>query len=166
MPSRRTILASLGGVTLSGVGAWLWLTPATATGYVQEKSIEVRYRADNRTHSESVVTVSLGSPPGSDTPQLDWLHDDWEAEFDSPTTPVVSDVLHQQLQRAYEDVRYVVGVCSPSWSGEDREIGCYNAPTSRADFNRVQVHDRVTAARTDAELSIRAVDGTWTFDDR
>ena len=164
MPSRRTIIGSFGGAALSGLGAWWWLTPAT--GYVQEKSIEARYRADNQLHSESVITVTLSRPPGSDSPQLNWLHDDWRGQFESPTTPVVSETLHQELQQAYEDVRYVVGVCSPSWGEEEQAAGCYNASASRADFNRVQVHDRVTASKTDAGISIHSVKGTWSFDDQ
>lgn len=165
MPSRRTVVGSLGGAALSGLGAWLWFTPASATGYVQEKSIEARYRADDRIHSESIVTVTLASPPGADSPQVDWLHDDWQGRFESPTTPVVSETLHRELRRAYEDVRYVVGVCSPSWGDTDRAAGCHNASASRADFNRVQVHDRVTASRTDGGISIHGVEGTWSFEE-
>jgi len=164
MPSRRTLIASLGGAALSGVGAWFWLTPASATGYVQEKSIEARYREDSQLHSESIMTVTLSNPPGSARPQLNWLHDDWQEQFDSPTSPTVSEALHQELQQAYEDIRYVVGVCTPAWGNEQQETGCYNAPTSREEFNRVQVHDRVTASRTDTGLSIHTVDGTWSFD--
>jgi len=163
MPSRRTVIGSLGAAALSGLGTWWWLTPEHATGYVQEKSIEARYREGNRLHSESVVTVTLNSPPGS--PQLNWLHDDWQERFDSPTTPVVSEALHHELQQAYEDVRYIVGVCSPSWGDGERAAGCYNAGAGRADFNRVQVHDRVTASRTDAGISIHGVEGTWSFDE-
>lgn len=118
-----------------------------------------------RLHSESVITVTLGSPPGSGPPQLNWLHDDWQDRFDSPTTPVVSDSLHHDLRRAYEDVRYVVGVCSPSWGDEGRAVGCHSASTSRAEFNRAQVHDRVTASHTDAGISIHGVEGTWSFGD-
>ncbi len=39
MPSRWTLIASFGGVGLSGFGVWLWLAPTSAPGYVQEKSI-------------------------------------------------------------------------------------------------------------------------------
>lgn len=73
MLSRRTIVASVGpgGAAVSGVGAWLWLTSEPATGYVQERSIEARYREDNQLQSESVVTVTLSNPPGSGPPRLD-----------------------------------------------------------------------------------------------
>jgi len=162
MPSRRTVVGSLGAVALGGLGAWFWLTPAT--GYVQEKSIEARYRDGDQLHSESIITVTLGSPPGAGAPRLTWLHDDWQDQFDSPTTPVVSEPLHRKFQQAYESVRYVVGVCSPSWGEEEQAAGCHNASTSREDFNRVQVHDRVTASQTDAGISIHDVEGTWSFD--
>jgi hypothetical protein len=164
MPSRRTIIGSCGALALSGFGAWWWLTPAT--GYVQEKSIEARYREDNHLHSESILTVTLSNPPGSDSPQVNWLHDDWEGQFESPPTPEVSAALHQELQQVYEDVRYVVGVCSPSWGDEEQATGCYNASASREDFNRVQVHDRVTASQTDAGIAIHNVEGTWSFEER
>jgi hypothetical protein len=164
MPSRRSIIASIGGAALSGFGVWYWFTSKSATGYVQEKSIEARYREDNQLHSESIITVTLSNPPGSGSPQLNWLHDDWQSQFDSPSSPVVSEDLHQELQQAYEDIRYVVGVCSPTWGDEQQETGCHNAPTSRENFNQVQVHDRVTASRTDTGLSIDSVNGTWSFD--
>lgn len=163
MPSRRTIIASLGGAGLSGFGAWFWLTSESATGYVQEKSIEARYREDNQLHSESIITVTLSNPPGSDSSQLNRLHDDWHGQFESPTSPIVSEPLHQELQQAYENIRYVVGVCSPAWSDEEQGTGCYNAPTSREEFNRVQVYDRVTASHTDTRISIQSVNGTWSF---
>jgi len=164
MPSRRTVIGSIGGVALSGAAAWAWVTPSSSPGYVQEKSIEASYRAGDRMHSESIVTVTLGDPPGSSSPHVTWLHDDWQGQFDSPATPTVSEALHRELQRAYEDVRYVVGVCSPSWGDTERAAGCYNANASREEFNRVQVHDRVTASRADAGISIRSVEGTWSFE--
>lgn len=163
MLSRRGIIASIGGAALSGFGVWYWFTSESATGYVQEKSIEARYREDNQLHSESIITVTLSNPPGSGSPQLNWLHDDWQSQFDSPSSPVVSEDLHQELQQSYERIRYVVGVCSPTWGDEQQETGCHNAPTSREDFNQVQVHDRVTASRTDTGLSIESVNGMWSF---
>ncbi|CAJ52218.1 hypothetical protein [Haloquadratum walsbyi] len=164
MPSRRSIIASLGALTLSGFGAWFWLTSESASGYVQEKSIEARYREENQLHSESIITVTLSNPPGSAPPQLSWLHDDWQNQFDSPTSPVVSEALDKQLHQAYEDIRYIVGVCTPAWGNEQQETGCHNAPTSREEFNRVQVHNRVSASYTDTGLSIHRVNGTWAFD--
>ena len=163
MPSRRTVIGSLGVATLSGLGAWLWFTPAK--GYVQEKSIEVKYREENQLYSESVITVTLSNPPGSDSPQITWLHDDWQERFESPATPVVSESLHTELHQVYEEVRYVVGICSPSWGGNEQATGCYTASAGREDFNRVQVHDRVTASKSNGGLAIHSVTGTWSFDD-
>jgi hypothetical protein len=162
MPSRRTVLGALGATAVCGFVGYSRLD--RATGYVQEKSIEVRYREDSRRYGESVITVSLSDPPGADPPQLDWLHDDWEERFATPQTPVVSDELHSDLQRTYEEVRYVVGVCSPSWGTDEHRVGCRTANVTRNDFNRVQVHDRVTVTRTSPGISIHGVDGSWTFD--
>jgi hypothetical protein len=159
MPSRRTVLGTLGTVAVGGFAGYTWLN--RATGYVQEKSIEVTYREDNQWYAESVITVSLGNPAGVGEPELHWLHDDWEGRFETPNTPAVSDALHEDLQREYEEVRYVVGVCSPEWKTDDSGIGCRNANATREDFNRVQVHDRVTASYDSPTLSIHDVDGTW-----
>ncbi|ELZ95843.1 hypothetical protein C440_06122 [Haloferax mucosum ATCC BAA-1512] len=164
MPSRRTILGALGATAVSSVVGYRWLN--RVTGYVQEKSVEVRYREDDRWHGESVITVALNLSAESDQPDLHWLHDDWEDRFETPHTPVVSDTLHEDLQREYETVRYVVGVCSPEWETDEDRIGCRNANVSRADFNRVQAHDRVKASYDSLGLSIHDVEGTWSFDER
>ncbi|MFC5969920.1 hypothetical protein ACFPYI_01115 [Halomarina salina] len=159
MPSRRALLATLGLGTASTLSGCSWLDGAS--GYVQEKSIEVTYREDGRRFGESVVTVSLSSPPGTESPELLRLHDNWANRFETPHKPIVSQALHEDLTREYESVRYVVGVCSPSWAEELRNIGCRNANASREDFNQVQVHDEVTASYESPTISIHSVDGTW-----
>lgn len=162
MSSRRTVLGTLSIATLSVLAGCSWLN--RATGYVQVKSIEVAYRENNQRYAESVITVSLSDPPGAESPQLNYVHDDWKDWFDTPHTPVVSDALHEDLQREYEEVQYVVGVCSPSWSDNEYPVGCHNANASRTDFNRVQVHDRVTASYDTPHIFIHEVDGSWSFD--
>jgi hypothetical protein len=134
-------------------------------GYVQLQSIAGRYSDGGRQTEESILRVTLSSPPGTGPPQVDFLHDDWASQFESPQTPVVSDDLHDELQRAYETVRYVVGVCSPAWAdSEDESIGCYNVATTRENFNRVQVHDHVTVSSDGTSLTIHSTDGEWTFE--
>lgn len=139
-------------------------TRSGAEGYVQLKSIEGRYSEDGTRAEESVIRVTLSSPPGADSPELTFLDDEWADRFDAPREPVVPDALHDDLSRVYEKVRYVVGVCSPSWATTGESAGCYNVATTRENFNDVQVHDRVTASSDGTSLTIHSTDGTWTFD--
>ncbi|WP_120246944.1 hypothetical protein [Halopiger aswanensis] len=158
MPSRRTALSLLG---TAGIGAIAGCSSlGQQVGYVQLKSIEVEYSEENKRHSKSLLRVSLSEPAGAEKPQVDWLDEEWSDHFETPHEPVVSESLDEAIQRAYDEVRYVIGVCSPSGSDE----GCRNADTSRDDFNRVQVHDRVTASYRDSHISIQDVDGKWEFE--
>lgn len=163
MPSRRTVPRTVSALTF---GSFAGCTQffGGVDGYVQLKSIAGRYSGSRRQTEVSILRVTLSSPPGAEPPSVTYLHDDWEAEFDSPRTPVISDDLHGELQRAYETIRYVVGVCSPSWAkSEDESVGCYNVATTRKNFNRVQVHDHVEASSDGTFLTIHSVEGDWTF---
>jgi hypothetical protein len=165
MPSRRTIIASLGGAASIGVGTRLWLTPRSATGYVQLKSIEARYRAGHQSHSKPIINVHPSGTSSSDTSRYHWVNDDWQGEFESPANPVVSEPLHQKLQQAYEEIQYHVGVCSPAWGDKEQKRGCHNGLATREEFNKVQLYDEVTASQAGTEITIHSVKGTWSFDD-
>lgn len=163
MPSRRAVLATLSLAATSTLAGCSYFN--RATGYVQGKSIEVVYREDGRGFAESVITVTLSEPAGAESPQLNWLHDDWADRFEAPRTPTVSEDLHDDLTAAYDSVRYVVGVCSPTWAEGNRDIGCRNANASREDFNEAQVHDKVTASYDSPHIRVHSVDGTWPVGD-
>ncbi len=95
-------------------------------GYVQLKSI-FGIDADNEDGSdEYVVSVRLAGSPDSEPPELTQHDDRWVERFDDPRRPVVSDALHADLEREYDDLQYLVGVCSPAWADDGESIGCYN----------------------------------------
>jgi hypothetical protein len=113
---------------------------------------------------EPIVRVTLSSPPGADSPRLSYLADEWADRFDEPSEPVVPDDRRDDLRRDYSEIRYVVGVCSPSWDEREDAVGCYNVSTTRENFNAVQVHDRARASSDGTYLTIHSTDGTWSFD--
>lgn len=162
MPSRRTLLRTISGVASCGIAGCTSLDRGV-DGYVQLKSIEARGGNDQRPF-ETVLRVMLSSPPGASKPKLTHHQDQWTDRFDTPHRPEVSDALHEELTRAFDTVKYVIGICSPSWADGGESVGCINDSTTREDFNLVQVHDRVRASTDGASLSIRSVDGSWTFE--
>lgn len=164
MPSRRNLLRTASGATC-GLLAGCPSLDRGDEGYVQLKSIQVRYSEDGRRVDESILRVTLSSPPGAEQPELNELDGEWADRFETPHEPVVPDVLHADLSRAYETVRYVVGVCCPAWADDEEEsVGCYNVATTRENFNRVQVHDRVRASSNGTYLTIHSREGTWSFE--
>lgn len=163
MPSRRELLVATGTVA-SGALAGCTLLERGVPGYVQLKSIQGRYRTNGRQHEESVLRVTLSSPPGERPPEVAFLDGEWESRFEEQREPVVSNSLHADLQQSYETVRYVVGVCSREWADEGEESGCFNVATTRENFNRVQVHDRVRASSDGTFLTIHSVEGKWSFE--
>lgn len=162
MPSRRALLRTGGavvGTALAGCGSLRGVE-----GYVQLKSIQGRATEDGRQFEESVLRVTLSSPPGEKPPEVTFFKDTWRDQFETPRRPTVSKSLHDDLRREYDTVRYVVGVCSPAWADDDESEGCYNVATTRENFNAVQVHDRVRVSSNGTYLTIHSVDGQWTFD--
>jgi hypothetical protein len=166
MVSRRPLLrgiAATGTAGLAGLAGCSAFAPGVE-GYVQLKSIAGVTDEDGTRSEEVVLRVSLASPPGDGPPRLGQRREEWVARFENPREPVVSDALHDDLGRTYDDVRYVVGVCSPEWADDDESIGCFNVATTRENYNRVQVHQAVRASSDGTSLTIHAVDGQWTFD--
>lgn len=162
MPSRRSLLRTAGAVTGGGFAGCTSLSRGV-DGYVQLKSAQGRNSENGQQFEESIIRVTLSSPPGADSPELTPLSDEWKDRFDSPHEPTVSDGLHADLSQAYDRVRYVIGVCSPGWANDEESEGCYNVSTTRENFNSVQVHDRVRASSDGTSISIHSVDGKWTF---
>jgi hypothetical protein len=162
MPSRRRLLAAV-GTAATAATAGCSVLDRGVDGYVQLKSIGGLVETDGTRREEDVVRVSLSSPPGGGPPSLDHLADRWADRFEQPRYPTVSDALATDLEAAYDEVRYVVGVCAPAWADEGERIGCYNVATTRANFDRTQVHDRVRAASDGTYLTIYEVDGDWSF---
>lgn len=162
MPSRRSLIQTASVVAGGAFAGCTSLSPGV-DGYVQLKSVQGRYSKNGQRSEESIIRVTLSSPSGAGPPELTFLSDEWKDRFDTPHEPMVSDGLHADLSQAYDSVRYVVGVCSPEWANDEESEGCYNVATTRENFNRVQVHDRVRASSDGTYLSIHSVDGQWTF---
>lgn len=154
MPSRRRFLLA-GATTVGGLAGCATLDGAA--GYVQYKGIVGARRDSGRTRRESVLRVTLGDPAAPAPANVDHLSDRWADRFRSPAAPTVSDGLHGELLAEYDDVTYLVGVCSPSWRDGSHGRGCVNAPASRDDFNRVQIYDRVRASLRDDRLAVLSV---------
>jgi|AntRauTorcE11898_2_1112593.scaffolds.fasta_scaffold12288_3 hypothetical protein len=167
MIPRRTLLhgiATAGTLGLAGLAGCSAFARGVE-GYVQLKSIAGVTDRDGTRSEESILRVQLSSPPGDGPPELVQYSDEWFERFENPREPLVSDDLHEDLRRAYDDVRYVVGVCSPKWADDDERIGCYNVATTRENYNRVQVHQAVRASSDGTSLTIHSVDDEWSFDD-
>ncbi|WP_323674618.1 hypothetical protein [Halorubellus sp. PRR65] len=163
MPSRRTALRRVGVATAVGLAGCSVLDRGV-DGYVQLKSIFGTPVDGEDRGNEHVLRVQLASSPGSEPPDLRQHDDRWTDRFDDPRRPVVSDDLHADLEREYDDLHYLVGVCSPAWADDDERIGCYNVRTTRENFNAVQVHQRVRASSDGTSLTIHSTDGQWAFD--
>lgn len=161
--SRRTVLRTA-GVAIAGAFAGCTALDRGAEGHVQLKSISGVTENEGRSVEVSVLGVDASFSPDSEPPEVRYLDDAWADRFDAPREPAVSDALHDDLIRTFDRVRYAVGVCSPSWADDGESVGCYNVATTRENFNRVQVHDRVRASSDGTSLTVHSVDGTWTFD--
>ncbi|ACV12172.1 conserved hypothetical protein [Halorhabdus utahensis DSM 12940] len=160
MPSRRTLLASIGaGVPLAFAGCLL--DDGRVEAYVQFKSIGGVTESDGRRENVDILSVDASYEPNVAPPDVH-LHDAWADRFPEPRMPVVSDDLHTDLTDQFDSVRYVVGTTSPEW-GDDEPVGSFNVATTRENFNRVQVHTAITASSDGTYLTIHSVDGLWEF---
>ena len=117
MPSRRELLRTASAASLGTLAGCTLL--GRVDGYVQLKTVAGLKRVDGRRTFEDVVAVRLSDPPGEGSPELHHLHDEWADRFLRPRYPTVDDALHADLTATYEEVRYIVGVCSPAWADGD-----------------------------------------------
>ncbi len=157
MPSRRDVLATLSacvaGGSLAGCSAL-----GAAGGYIESKEISGKRRQKGGLHDETVVSVGLSDL--ADDPVIT-VAEQWATQFTDPTRLQVSSALHDRLTDEYEEVGYLVGVCSPDWSSGSDSFGCYTGTTHRDDFNRAEVGDRVQASYSNSNIEIRSVEGSW-----
>lgn len=143
MPSRRALLASAAATGVASLAGCLSAVGLTKRGYIQEKWITVEHEhEDGRTHVETALGASLSHP--AEAGAIDgWVSEEYADFVDDTDHPTVSDDFHRQLDSKYDRVRYGIGVCGPDFDHSEDGHGCLNTWTSRADFNRVQVYDRV-----------------------
>ncbi|WP_265111104.1 hypothetical protein [Halosolutus halophilus] len=163
MLSRRTVLGTVGsGVPLALAGC---LNSAERVdAYIQFKAIDGLIEEPGRTVEVPVINVDASYEPNDAPPGLVHLGEEWADRFPTPRMPVVSDALHDAFTEQFDSVRYVVGTTSPEWAEDGESVGSFNVATSRENFNRVQVHNRVTASSDGTYLTIHSVDGLWNFD--
>lgn len=163
MPSRRTVLGTLGaGATFTIAGCLD--SPGRVEGYIQLKSITGLTGRSGDTEQTSILRVTASYEPNRAPPELGHLEEDWADRFPVPRAPVVSDALHNAFTDQFDTVRYVVGTTSPKWAEDGESLGSFNVATTRTNFNRVQVHSKVTASSDGTFLTIHSVDGLWNFD--
>ena len=162
MPSRRAVLQTAGaGVSLALAGCLG--SPRRVEGYVQFKQIDGIREGSGRTAETTIVAVDA-SYENDTPPELVHLNEAWADRFAVPRMPTVSDALHRSLTEEFDSVRYVVGTTSPGWATDGASVGSFNVATTRENFNRVQVHSKVTVSSDGTFLTIHSVDGVWDFD--
>jgi hypothetical protein len=163
MPSRRTLLASIGaGIPLTLAGCLN--SEDRVEAYIQFKIIDGVIEKNGRMEEVPIVNVSASYEPNEAPPRLVHLDEEWADRFPAPRMPVVSDALHEDLVDQFDSVRYVIGTTSPHWAGEGESVGSFNVSTTRGNFNRIQVHNKVTASSDGTYLTIHSVDGLWEFE--
>ncbi|WP_222912895.1 hypothetical protein [Natrinema sp. SYSU A 869] len=163
MISRRPFLGAIGaGIPFALAGCLNSVERVEA--YIQFKIIDGIIEESNRTVPVSILNVDASYEPNNTPPDLVHLNEEWADRFPTPRTPVVSDSLHDELTEQFDSVRYVVGTTSPQWAEDGESVGSFNVSTTRENFNRVQVHTKVTASSDGTSLTIHSVDGLWDFD--
>ena len=163
MPSRRTVLASIGtGIPFALAGCLN--ADDRVEAYIQFKIIDGVIERNGQMDETPIINVSASYEPNVAAPRLVHLNEEWADRFPTPRMPVVSDTLHEDLTGQFDSVRYVIGTTSPQWADEEESVGSFNVSTTRENFNRIQVHNRITASSDGTHLTIHSVDGLWTFD--
>ena len=162
MPSRRAFLSTV-GTSVSLALAGCLTSPQRVEGYVQFKVIDGLREGSGHTTEIPIINVDASYENGT-PPDLVYLNEKWAGQFPIPRMPTVSDSLHRTLTERFDSVRYVVGTTSPGWAEDDESVGSFNVSTTRENFNRVQVHSKVTASSDGTDLTIHSVDGLWNFD--
>ncbi|WP_226008240.1 hypothetical protein [Natrinema salinisoli] len=153
MPSRRDVLAGAvaGAAGLAGCQASAFESAGSVSGYVQLKSIE-GWPTDGA--NETVLDVSFDDR----AEKVDgYISEQWSDYIDDPDQPIISETFHDELHQTYDQVWYVIGVCSEQWETGDF-TGCHNDFTDRGNFNQAQVYDRVEASYLEEKEHIEIYD--------
>lgn len=157
MPATRRALLRTAGTLLPAVGlAGCTFTsgPDTRSAeYLQLKAVTVSWRRDGRSYEDQLFKLLSD---GESEIRGDVASE--YAELTSPPTEItVSEDVHDELERAFETVRYGVGFCGDEFGTGDGH-GCLNTGISRADFNRVQFGDRAEVTVVDNAFRIESVE--------
>lgn len=162
MPSRRSLLSTVGTGAVASLAGYL-NSEERVDAYIQCKSITGVIEGETQCEEVNIIDVDASYDPNGEPPGLVHLNDDWADRFPVPRMPVVSDALHRQLTKRFDTVHYVIGTTSPEWGKNGESLSSFNVATTQANFNRVQVYNRVTASSDGTYLTIHSVDGVWEF---
>lgn len=153
MPSRRALLVTSSAVLpATAIGGCLSMTDTLSAELLQLKAITVTWTHDGRSYRD----------------QLLQLHSDGESEItgsvvreysqlaSQPSEITVSRDVHDELEREFETVKYIVGFCGDEFDSDD-DFGCRNTGISRADFNAVQFGNRAEVTVDDGTFHLEEV---------
>jgi hypothetical protein len=154
--SRREVLAtSCAALASTGIAGCSRLDPGPAkTGYLQLKTVTLRWGHDGRTYEDQPLRVLFGG----DGERIDARYDpDFLGDaVSAPDDIIVGENLHRELGGRFE-VNYLLGFCGEDFTNDDERIGCRNTRTSRDDFNRVQFGDRAEVGLSDERFEVQSV---------
>jgi hypothetical protein len=156
MVSRREVLTtSCAALVSTGIAGCSRLDLGSAkTGYLQLKTVTLRWDHDVQTYEDQPLRVLFGG----DGERIDARYDpDFLGDaVRAPGDIVVSENRHGELGDRFE-VKYVLGFCGEDFANDDERIGCLNARTSRVDFNRVQFGDRAELGLSNEGFEVQSV---------
>lgn len=149
---RREYLATGAAVTAAGLaGCQSWFRGDTVDdSYPWWKGIDVVWEREGSRFTMTLLNARFDG----DATVFGEVATEIEGMVASLTDIRTDDELHDNLQGAFDDVRYLVGFC---WDGNDGEE-CTNQTVSRETFNTVQFNDRVDIRLVDTDVEIRDVD--------
>jgi len=150
--NRRTYVATGVAVTATGMAGCqsrLWGETVDGTSpWVQ--NIDVLWEHEGTQFDVTLLTARFDG----DATVYGEVATEVEGVVASLTDIRVAEELHDDLQDAFDEVRYLVGFC---WDDTDGEA-CTNPTVSRDTFNAVQFNDRVDIRVRNADVEIRDVD--------
>jgi len=156
MVSRREILAtSCAALASAGIAGCSRADLGLAkTGYLQLKTVTLRWGHDGRTYQDRPLWLLFGG----DGDRIDGRYDpDFLVDaVGAPDDVVVGEDRHRELGGRFE-VKYGLGFCGEDFADDDERIGCRNTWTSRDDFNRVQFGDRAEVGLSNDRFEVHSV---------
>jgi hypothetical protein len=137
MPSRRSFLAGAGGTALALAGGAAALSRTIETGRVYQKLVSVTASRNGQRAVFDVLSLTYGSHSGT---VYGDVAEEYAAAYDPPATLRVDAELHERLERAFDEVTYLLGF---------EENGRLSGRVTRAGFDRVGVADDVEVLPSD-----------------
>lgn len=133
VPSRRQVLAAVGGVGAAGTAGCLTDLGVARTGYLQFKIVDVAWTHRGQRWQSDVLYANYDGR----RKVFCRVAEEYRGIVNSLDDIRVSDGVLDRLTDDFEDVRYVAGFCFG-----DPEGSCQNPQASRETFDAVQFGDR------------------------